>query len=119
MIDRLYGGKSKEELRAIRAAALKFRRIGMIDQLHGHGPYLSVREDISRNVEHLDELGQPRRGSPYQAVAFSHEEDCASVAAAYNALPDLLAHIEELEAGIEARRAHTSRLLKLLKEEGF
>lgn len=80
-------------------------------KLNAHGPYLSVREDITRTIEHLDELGVGESGR-FQCVPFHRREDAALLAFLRNAVPDILEALSQLDAS-------QARVKELMESLGF
>ena len=111
-MSKTYGGLTIKQLRSARQASVKIRGIGLKDEFHAHGHYLSFRSDITANVQHLDEIAQGRGGGPFQALPINREEDVLALATAYNALPELLAEVERLTAALVDCRTLYERALE-------
>lgn len=79
-----------EKLKALEAAATP-------GTLYARGRYLTVRDNISRTIEDIDELGNGPSGK-YQAVPFSRYEDAELLAAIRNLAPELIALLEAIQA---------------------
>ena len=84
-----------EEIRAREKAATP-------GPMHAHGNYLSARRDITRTVEHLDEIGIAEK---FQAIPFARHEDAAFYAAARADIPYLLEVNDALVEALERARS--------------
>lgn len=109
---------TREQLDALEKLAKKATpyEYGNDGKLRAIGGYLTTRPDISRNIEHLGEMGQKRCGAPFQAIPFSNEQDAEVIAAAWNALPELIAAARralELEEALEWAIGNSTALYKM------
>ena len=72
-------------------------------ELRGVGYRLSHVNNtrIEYDVRHIDEIGEPGYGQPYQAIPFARYQDAQWHAAIHNAYPALAAELRELRALVE------------------
>lgn len=85
-----------EKLDALHAAATP----GEL-QSAGHRLSHSKNTSIHLSIEHIDEIGQPRYWTPYQAIPFARQEDATWHAALHNAYPALSKELRELREQVE------------------